>query len=155
MWTELTASLVDISIKENQGAANVKAAEKRRQEVEALAQAERYKQEAEGQGRAAAIRSVGEAEGGRVGTVVGSLVGVAVVGTTIDGWVSQMVVTARTVVGIVSKPRTYCARVQLDSLRHMLSRASGSATLGQRATVRGRPYPGLPGPPAPLPSATS
>jgi uncharacterized membrane protein YqiK len=64
--SELTASLVDISIKENHGSANVKAAEKRRQEVEALAQAERFKQEAEGQGRAAAIRSVGEAEGAAI-----------------------------------------------------------------------------------------
>ncbi|WP_395404406.1 SPFH domain-containing protein [Pseudoduganella sp. UC29_106] len=59
---ELTGSLVDISIKENQGAANVKAAEKRRQEIEALSQAERFKQEMEGAGRASAIRSVGEAE---------------------------------------------------------------------------------------------
>lgn len=59
---ELTGSLVDISIKENQGAASVKAAEKRRQEIEALAQAERFKQEMEGSGRASAIRSVGEAE---------------------------------------------------------------------------------------------
>ncbi|MEO8155254.1 MAG: SPFH domain-containing protein [Rhizobacter sp.] len=63
---ELTASLVDISIKENHGSANVKAAEKRRQEVEALAQAERFKQETEGLGRAAAIRSVGEAEGSAI-----------------------------------------------------------------------------------------
>ncbi len=63
---ELTASLVDISIKENHGSANVKAAEKRRQEVEALAQAERFKQETEGLGRAAAIRSVGEAEGAAI-----------------------------------------------------------------------------------------
>jgi len=59
---ELTGSLVDISIKENVGSANVKAAEKRRQEIEALAQAERFKQEMEGSGRASAIRSVGEAE---------------------------------------------------------------------------------------------
>lgn len=59
---ELTGSLVDISIKENQGAAAVKAAEKRRQEIEALAQAERFKQEMEGAGRAAAIKSVGQAE---------------------------------------------------------------------------------------------
>ncbi len=44
----------------------MKAAEKRRQEVEALAQGERYRQEAEGQGRAAAIRSVGEAEGAAI-----------------------------------------------------------------------------------------
>ena len=63
---ELTASLVDISIKENHGSANVKAAEKRRQEVEALARAEAFRQEAEGQGRAAAIRSVGEAEGSAI-----------------------------------------------------------------------------------------
>ena len=63
---ELTASLVDISIKENHGSANVKAAEKRRQEVEALAHAERFKQETEGLGRAAAIRSVGEAEGAAI-----------------------------------------------------------------------------------------
>jgi uncharacterized membrane protein YqiK len=60
---ELTASLVDISIKENHGSANVKAAEKRRQEVEALASAEAFRQQTEGQGRAAAIRSVGQAEG--------------------------------------------------------------------------------------------
>ncbi|MDR3482160.1 MAG: SPFH domain-containing protein [Burkholderiaceae bacterium] len=59
---ELTGSLVDISIKENQGAANVKAAEKKRQEIEALAHAEKFKQELEGSGRASAIRSVGEAE---------------------------------------------------------------------------------------------
>jgi uncharacterized membrane protein YqiK len=58
----LTGSLVDISIKENQGAANVKAAEKKRQEIEALAHAEKFKQELEGSGRASAIRSVGEAE---------------------------------------------------------------------------------------------
>jgi uncharacterized membrane protein YqiK len=63
---ELTASLVDISIKENHGSALVKAAEKRRQEMEALAQGERFRQEAEGQGRAAAIRSVGEAEGAAI-----------------------------------------------------------------------------------------
>ncbi len=59
---ELTGSLVDISIKENQGSANVKAAEKKRQEIEALAQGEKFKQEMEGSGRASAIRSVGEAE---------------------------------------------------------------------------------------------
>ena len=59
---ELTGSLVDISIKENQGSANVKAAEKRRQEIESLAHAEKFKQEMEGSGRASAIRSVGEAE---------------------------------------------------------------------------------------------
>jgi uncharacterized membrane protein YqiK len=59
---ELTGSLVDISIKENMGSANVKAAEKKRQEIEALAQAEKFKQEMEGSGRASAIKSVGEAE---------------------------------------------------------------------------------------------
>jgi uncharacterized membrane protein YqiK len=59
---ELTGSLVDISIKENQGSANVKAAEKRRQEIESLAQADKFHQEMEGAGRASAIRSVGEAE---------------------------------------------------------------------------------------------
>jgi len=64
--SELTASLVDISIKENHGSANVKAAEKRRQEIEALAQAEAFRQEREGQGRAAAIRSIGEAEGSAI-----------------------------------------------------------------------------------------
>ncbi len=45
---ELTGSLVDISIKENQGSANVKAAEKKRQEIEALAHGERFKQDYEG-----------------------------------------------------------------------------------------------------------
>jgi len=64
--SELTGSLVDISIKENQGAASVKAAEKRRQEIEALAQAEAFRQEREGLGRAAAIRSIGEAEGAAI-----------------------------------------------------------------------------------------
>jgi uncharacterized membrane protein YqiK len=59
---ELTASLVDISIKENQGSANVKAAEKRRQEIEVLAQADKFRQEMEGSGRASALKSVGEAE---------------------------------------------------------------------------------------------
>jgi uncharacterized membrane protein YqiK len=59
---ELTASLVDISIRENQGSAAVKAAEKRRQEIEALAQGEKFKQTMEGFGRAAAIKSIGEAE---------------------------------------------------------------------------------------------
>ncbi|MBC7618448.1 MAG: flotillin family protein, partial [Candidatus Saccharibacteria bacterium] len=59
---ELTGSLVDISIKENQGAASVKAAEKRRQEVQELAQGDKFRQEQEGAGRAAAIRAVGEAE---------------------------------------------------------------------------------------------
>jgi uncharacterized membrane protein YqiK len=59
---ELTGSLVDISIKENQGSAAVKAAEKRRQEIQELAQGDKFRQEQEGAGRAAAIRSVGEAE---------------------------------------------------------------------------------------------
>jgi uncharacterized membrane protein YqiK len=59
---ELTASLVDITIRDNQGAASVKAAEKRRQEIEALAQADKFRQENEGAGRASAIRSIGEAE---------------------------------------------------------------------------------------------
>jgi len=59
---ELTASLVDISIKDNNGAALVKAAERRRQEIESLAQGEKFRQENEGAGRASAIRSVGEAE---------------------------------------------------------------------------------------------
>jgi len=40
----------------------VKAAEKRRQEIEALAQADKFRQEMEGSGRASAIRAVGEAE---------------------------------------------------------------------------------------------
>ena len=64
--SELTASLVDISIKENHGSANVKAAEKRRQEIEALAQADAFRQEREGQGRAAAIRAIGDAEGSAI-----------------------------------------------------------------------------------------
>lgn len=59
---ELTASLVDISIKDNNGAAAVKAAERRRQEIELLAQADKFRQENEGAGRAAAIRAMGEAE---------------------------------------------------------------------------------------------
>jgi uncharacterized membrane protein YqiK len=59
---ELTASLVDISIKDNHGAALVKAAERRRQEMEALAQGEKYRQENEGVGRASAIKAIGEAE---------------------------------------------------------------------------------------------
>jgi uncharacterized membrane protein YqiK len=59
---ELTGSLVDISIKDNNGAALVKAAERRRQEIESLAQADRFRQENEGAGRAAAIKAVGEAE---------------------------------------------------------------------------------------------
>ena len=40
----------------------MKAAERRRQEVESLAQGERFRQENEGAGRASAIKSVGEAE---------------------------------------------------------------------------------------------
>ena len=59
---ELTGSLVDISIKDNNGAALVKAAERRRQEIESLAQGDRFRQENEGAGRAAAIKAVGEAE---------------------------------------------------------------------------------------------
>ena len=59
---ELTASLVDISIKDNQGAAAVKAAERRREEISLLSQADKFRQENEGAGRASAIRSVGEAE---------------------------------------------------------------------------------------------
>lgn len=60
--SELTASLVDISIRDNNGAAAVKAAERRRQEIQQLAEGDKFKQEQEGQGRAAAIRAVGEAE---------------------------------------------------------------------------------------------
>jgi hypothetical protein len=59
---ELTASLVDISIKDNNGAALVKAAERRREEVSLLAQADKFRQENEGAGRASAIKAVGEAE---------------------------------------------------------------------------------------------
>jgi uncharacterized membrane protein YqiK len=59
---ELTASLVDISIKDNQGAALVKAAERRREEVSLLAQGDKFRQENEGAGRASAIRAVGDAE---------------------------------------------------------------------------------------------
>lgn len=59
---ELTASLVDISIKDNNGAAAVKAAERRRQEIALLAQADKFRQENEGQGKAAAIKAIGEAE---------------------------------------------------------------------------------------------
>jgi uncharacterized membrane protein YqiK len=59
---ELTASLVDISIKDNNGAAAVKAAERRRQEIALLAQADKFRQENEGAGRASAIKSIGEAE---------------------------------------------------------------------------------------------
>jgi uncharacterized membrane protein YqiK len=40
----------------------VKAAERRREEISALAQAEKFRQEMEGSGRASAIKSVGEAE---------------------------------------------------------------------------------------------
>ena len=53
---------MDISIKDNNGAALVKAAERRRQEIESLAQGDRFRQENEGAGRAAAIKAVGEAE---------------------------------------------------------------------------------------------
>ena len=59
---ELTASLVDISIKDNNGAAAVKAAERRREEISLLAQADKFRQENEGAGRASAIKAVGEAE---------------------------------------------------------------------------------------------
>ena len=59
---ELTASLVDISIKDNNGAAAVKAAERRREEISLLAQADKFRLENEGAGRAAAIKAVGEAE---------------------------------------------------------------------------------------------
>jgi len=64
---ELTASLVDISIKDNNGAAAVKAAERRREEISLLAQADQFRQEAEGAGRASAIRAVGEAEAAAIG----------------------------------------------------------------------------------------
>jgi len=59
---ELTASLVDISIKDNNGAAAVKAAERRREEIALLAQADKYRQENEGAGRASAIKAIGAAE---------------------------------------------------------------------------------------------
>jgi uncharacterized membrane protein YqiK len=59
---ELTASLVDVSIKDNQGAALVKAAERRREEISLLAQADKFRQENEGAGRASAIKAIGEAE---------------------------------------------------------------------------------------------
>jgi len=59
---ELTASLVDISIKDNNGAALVKAAERRREEISLLAQADKFRQENEGAGRASAIQAIGEAE---------------------------------------------------------------------------------------------
>lgn len=59
---ELTGSLVDISIKNNNGAAAVKAAERRREEIALLAQAEKFRQENEGAGRASAIKAIGEAE---------------------------------------------------------------------------------------------
>jgi uncharacterized membrane protein YqiK len=64
---ELTASLVDISIKDNNGAAAVKAAERRREEISLLAQADKVRQQAEGAGRASAIRAVGEAEAAAIG----------------------------------------------------------------------------------------
>ena len=59
---ELTGSLVDISIRDNNGAAAVKAAERRREEVALLSQGERLRQENEGAGRAAAIKAIGDAE---------------------------------------------------------------------------------------------
>jgi uncharacterized membrane protein YqiK len=59
---ELTGSLVDISIRDNNGAAAVKAAERRREEVALLSQGERLRQENEGAGKAAAIKAIGEAE---------------------------------------------------------------------------------------------
>ena len=59
---ELTGSLVDISIKDNNGAALVKAAERRREEISLLAQADKFRQENEGAGRASAIQAIGEAE---------------------------------------------------------------------------------------------
>ncbi len=59
---ELTASLVDISIKDNHGAALVKAAERRREEISLLAQADKFRQENEGAGRASAIKAIGDAE---------------------------------------------------------------------------------------------
>jgi uncharacterized membrane protein YqiK len=59
---ELTASLVDISIKDNHGAALVKAAERRREEISQLAQGEKFRQENEGAGRASAIKAIGDAE---------------------------------------------------------------------------------------------
>ena len=59
---ELTGSLVDISIRDNNGAAAVKAAERRREEMSQLSQGERLRQENEGAGRAAAIKAIGEAE---------------------------------------------------------------------------------------------
>jgi uncharacterized membrane protein YqiK len=59
---ELTASLVDVSIKDNQGAAAVKSAERRKEEISLLAQADKFRQENEGAGRASAIKAIGEAE---------------------------------------------------------------------------------------------
>jgi uncharacterized membrane protein YqiK len=59
---ELTASLVDISIKDNHGAALVKAAERRREEISQLALGEKFRQENEGAGRASAIKAIGDAE---------------------------------------------------------------------------------------------
>ena len=64
---ELTASLVDISIKDNNGAAAVKSAERRREEISLLAQADRYRLENEGAGKAAAIKAIGEAEAAAIG----------------------------------------------------------------------------------------
>jgi regulator of protease activity HflC (stomatin/prohibitin superfamily) len=59
---ELTASLVDVSIRDNQGAAAVKSAERRKEEISLLAQADKFRQENEGAGRASAIKAIGEAE---------------------------------------------------------------------------------------------
>jgi uncharacterized membrane protein YqiK len=64
---ELTASLVDISIKDNNGAAAVKSAERRREDISLLAQADRYRLENEGAGKAAAIKAIGEAEAAAIG----------------------------------------------------------------------------------------
>lgn len=59
---ELTASLVDVSINDNNGAAAVKSAERRREENSLLPQADRYRLENDGAGKAAAIKAIGEAE---------------------------------------------------------------------------------------------
>ncbi len=72
---ELTASLVDISIKDNQGAAAVKAAERRREEIALLAQADKFRQENEGAGRASAIKAVGEAEAAAIAAKSAALEG--------------------------------------------------------------------------------
>ncbi len=72
---ELTASLVDISIKDNNGAAAVKSAERRREEISLLAQADRYRLENEGAGKAAAIKAIGEAEAAAIGAKSAALEG--------------------------------------------------------------------------------